>query len=50
MRAEISRHGSISPAPDQATRAPFSAMSPTAGQQISGAPAASARATVPWPP
>ena len=34
--ASSSRHGSISPAPDHATRAPVSAMSPTAGQHTSG--------------
>ena len=45
-----SRHGSIRPAPAQATRAAFSAMSPTCGQHSTGTPAANARATVPCPP
>ncbi len=39
----VSRQGSISPAPAHGTRAAFSVMSPTAGQQSSGTPAPSAR-------
>ena len=38
VAAPINRHGSINPAPDHATRAAFSAMSPTAGQQSTARP------------
>ena len=49
-RRDSNRRGTDNPAPDQATRAAFSPMSPTEGQTSNGAPAASALATVPCPP
>jgi hypothetical protein len=49
-RGDISRRGTDNPAPDQATRAAFSPMSPTEGQTSNGVPAATDLATVPCPP
>src|SRR5919197_976579 len=48
-RGVVSRFGSDTPAPAQATRAAFSAMSPATGHATTGAPDASARTTVPCP-
>jgi hypothetical protein len=47
---EDSRLGTDRPAPAHATRAAFSAMSPPAGEQMTGTPALRACATVPCPP
>ena len=49
-RGESSRLGTDRPAPDQATRAAFSPMSPTDGQTSNGVPTDSDFATVPCPP
>ena len=48
-RAVTSRRGSDTPAPAQATRAAFSAMSPAAGRPRPARPLASARTSVPCP-